>query len=88
MTVSKRATTEQQPDNIRGGSPVGQFSMTCTCGHVMSVEAPSRQGAVQKLKGMMSADAVATHMAERHKGQPVPPVSAVHAMIDQGTRAG
>jgi hypothetical protein len=67
---------------------VGQFSMTCTCGHVMSVEAPSRQDAVQKLKGIMNADAVATHMADRHAGQPVPPVSAVHAMIDQGTRAG
>ena len=67
---------------------MGQFSMTCTCGHVMNVDAPSRQDAVTKLKGMMSADAVAQHMAERHKGQPVPPVSAVHTMIEQSTRAG
>lgn len=67
---------------------MSQFSMTCTCGHVMSVDAGSRQDAVQKIKGMMTADAVASHMAERHVGQPVPPVSQVHAMIEQATQAG
>jgi hypothetical protein len=54
----------------------------------MSVDAASQQDAVQQLKDMMTVDAIGQHMAQRHPGQPVPPVSQVHALIEQGTRAG
>ncbi|MGQ0568037.1 MAG: hypothetical protein ACT4P5_00695 [Armatimonadota bacterium] len=67
---------------------MSQFSMTCTCGHVMNVDAANRPEAVQKLKGVMTADAVAQHMADKHPGQPVLPVSQVHAMIERGVQAG
>jgi hypothetical protein len=66
---------------------MGKFSMTCSCGDVMGVDASSRQEAVQKIKGMMTAEAVTKHMAEKHPGQPVLAVSQVHAMIEQGVQA-
>ena len=62
------------------------FSMTCTCGDTMTVPATTREEAVGKLKGMMTVDAVAQHMAQKHPGQPVPPVSQVHGMIEQTVR--
>ena len=62
------------------------FAMTCTCGDTMTVLAATQAEAVGKLKGMMTTSAVAQHMAEKHPGQPVPPVSQVHAMIEQTVR--
>lgn len=64
-----------------------KFSMTCSCGHVLSVDAATRSEAVGKIKAMMTPQAVAQHMAEKHPGQPVLPVSQVHAMIEQATVA-
>jgi hypothetical protein len=66
---------------------MSQYSMTCTCGHVISVDAADRSAAVQAIQGIMTAEAIAAHMAERHPGQPVPPVSQVHAMIEMGVTA-
>lgn len=65
---------------------MSKFSMTCTCGHELSVDAATRESAVQQIKAMMPPDAVAKHMAEKHPGQPALPVSQVHAMIEQGVR--
>jgi len=62
---------------------MSKYSMTCSCGDAMTTEAATREDAVQKMKAMMTPDAVAKHMAEKHPGQPVLPVSQVHAMIDQ-----
>lgn len=59
------------------------YSMTCTCGHVMKVEAESREEAVQKMKAMMTEDMVAQHTAEKHPGEPVPSQEQVHMMIEQ-----
>ena len=53
----------------------------------MSCEAENRDAAVSKMKGIMVAEAIAAHMAEKHAGDPVPAVSEVHAMIDQGMQA-
>lgn len=58
--------------------------MTCTCGDVMSVEAENREEAVSKLKAMMTEDAVAKHVAEKHTGEPPMTVEDVHAGIEQG----
>ena len=57
------------------------FSMNCTCGDPMSVEAGSREEAVTKLQDMMNAEAIAEHMAKRHPGSPIPTVSMVHGDI-------
>jgi len=52
----------------------------------METEAGSRQEAVQKIKDMMTPEAVAQHMAEKHPGEPVLSVEEVHAGIEQGVK--
>lgn len=59
------------------------YSMNCTCGTVMSVEAENRDEAVNKLKGMMTAEALAAHFADKHSGQPVPNQEQSDSMIEQ-----
>ncbi len=49
-----------------------KFSMKCTCGHVVTVDADNMEGAVEKIQGIMTEDAIAAHMAEKHAGEPVP----------------
>ena len=64
-------------------NPMKTFSMTCSCGDVMSVEASNREEAISKMKTTMNEGAVAKHMAERHPGETVLLVAQVHAMISQ-----
>lgn len=59
------------------------FSMTCTCGDVMKVEASSREEAVQKMKAMMTEDMIAQHTAEKHPGEPAPSLEQTHMMIEK-----
>ncbi len=59
-----------------------KFSMTCTCGHVMDVDAETREDAVAKMKATMNEEAVAQHMAEKHPGEPPMTVAQVHAGIE------
>ena len=67
---------------------MSKFSMTCSCGTVVGpVDAATREEAVGMIKGLMNEGAIAAHMAEKHAGEPVPPVSQVHAQIEQGTVA-
>jgi hypothetical protein len=47
----------------------------------MSVEAGSRDEAVKMLQGGMTEANIASHMAEHHKGEPVPSVAQIHGMI-------
>ena len=58
------------------------YSMTCSCGDVMSVEAGSRGEAVTKMKEMMNEEAVAKHVAEKHPNMTMT-VQDAHAAIDQ-----
>lgn len=58
-----------------------KYSMTCSCGDVMDVEAENREEAVQKMQNMMNAEMIDKHMTEKHPGQPVMSVEDVHAMI-------
>jgi hypothetical protein len=53
----------------------------------MTVEAATRDEAVEKLKGMMTQDMIAKHFAEKHAGEPVPSQDQVHAMIAEKTAA-
>lgn len=61
-----------------------KYSMTCSCGDTMTVDAASREDAVGQIKMQMTEDEVAKHMLSKHPGDPIPPVSQVHAMIEQG----
>lgn len=67
-----------------------KFSMTCTCGDVMTVDAVSREEAVQKFKDMMTEDAIKKHMEEKHwtknPSEPMPTVEQAHMMIEQTTK--
>jgi hypothetical protein len=59
------------------------YEMSCDCGMKIPVEAASRDEAIQKVKGIMTEDAIKEHMASDHVGQPVPTVEQAHAMIEQ-----
>jgi len=58
------------------------FSMTCTCGDVMSVEAENRDGAVAKMKEMMTQEAIDAHCKEKHPDMPMT-MEQMHAGIDK-----
>lgn len=64
-----------------------KFSSTCSCGDVMTVDAGSKEEAVTKLQAMMTEDAIAKHMAEKHPGDPVPSMEQAHALIAANTVA-
>lgn len=49
----------------------------------MTMEAETRDEAVQKLKDMMNAEAITAHMTEKHAGQPAMSVEDCHAMIEK-----
>lgn len=61
-----------------------KFTMVCSCGDPMTVEAETREEAVAKLQGMMTEEAIAAHMTDKHPGeQQIPSVADVHAQIAQ-----
>lgn len=60
--------------------------MTCTCGDTMTVDADSKEQAVEKFKEMLTEDVIAQHCAEKHPGEPVPTKEQADAMIEQTTR--
>ena len=63
-----------------------KYTMTCSCGHVMEKEAATRDEAVTTFKAEMTAESIATHMAEKHAGEPVMSVGDCHAMIEKMTQ--
>ena len=62
------------------------YSLTCTCGHEMTVEADSRDEGVQKMKDMMTQDALDAHWADKHQDDTNPKVTLEesHAQIEAG----
>jgi len=62
---------------------MSKFSMTCTCGDTMAVDAENREGAVAQFKTMMDEKGIAAHMGEKHRGQPVISVADCHAQIER-----
>ena len=60
-----------------------KYTMTCSCGDTMDVEASNRKEAVGKFKGMMTKEAIEAHMKEKHPGSPVMSVAECHAMIEK-----
>ena len=59
------------------------YSMTCSCGDTMKMDASDRSEAVKKFKGMMTKEAIEKHMKEKHPDQQVMSVSDCHAMIEK-----
>ena len=59
-----------------------KYTMTCTCGDVMNIDASSQEEAVQKFKDMMTEEAVKAHFAEKHAGQEVPTQDQVAMNIE------
>lgn len=45
------------------------YSMTCSCGDVMTVQGNTRDEAVKNLKSLMNKEAVTEHMARKHAGE-------------------
>lgn len=60
-----------------------KFSMTCSCGHEMSVDAVTREEGVANMKAVMTQDAVDQHLADKHSGEPKMTVAQVHGQIEQ-----
>jgi hypothetical protein len=60
---------------------MNEYSMTCSCGDAMKIEADSREGAVTKLQSFMDAESIAAHMAEKHPSEVVPSLADIHAQI-------
>ncbi len=63
------------------------YSMTCSCGHVMTVQGNTRDEAVKNMKALMTEKALTEHMAQKHAGEKAPTVGQVHAMIEQELKA-
>ena len=59
------------------------YEMKCDCGKTVTVEAADRDGAIQKVKEIMTEDAIKEHIASEHPGKPVPTPEQAHAMIEQ-----
>lgn len=59
--------------------------MKCTCGHVMTLDAQSKDEAVTKFKQMMDQTALDAHWMEKHQGDtmPKPTLEQSHMMIEQ-----
>ena len=60
-----------------------KFSMTCSCGDVMSVDASTREEAVMQMKDMMTQEAIDGHMQEKHANDPAMSMADCHAMIEK-----
>jgi hypothetical protein len=63
---------------------MASYSMTCSCGQTMAVDASSREEAVRMLQGGMTQPALDDHMRQFHKPEePKPTLAETHAMIEQ-----
>ena len=65
---------------------MNKYSMTCTCGDTMTVDAANREEAVGEFKEMLTEDVIAQHCAEKHPGEPVPTKEQADSMIEQTTK--
>ena len=45
------------------------YSMTCSCGEVMTVQGNTRDEAVKNLKSLMNEESVTEHMGRKHTGR-------------------
>ena len=63
---------------------MASFSMTCTCGHTMTLEAASRDEAVGKFKAGMTQAALDDHFRQHHSPtEQKPTLLQAHSVIEQ-----
>jgi len=62
-----------------------KYLTKCTCGNTITVDAGSREEAVEIIKGIKTIGSINAHMADRHKGEPVPTKEQSDAVIAQTT---
>jgi uncharacterized short protein YbdD (DUF466 family) len=60
-----------------------KYSMTCSCGDTLTVDAESREQAVAQLKAMMDEQGIKAHMDAKHPGKPYMSVAECHRQIDE-----
>ena len=65
---------------------MAKYHVMCPCDDAMTVEADSLEEAKAKLKEMMTPEAIAAHMAEKHEGEGMKTKEEIDAMIDSGTQ--
>ena len=65
---------------------MNEYSMTCSCGEVISVDAKSREDAISMLKDKMNEEAIINHISESHSGESAPTLQEVHSIIDKTTQ--
>lgn len=58
------------------------YTMSCSCGDVVTVEGGTREEAVKNLKKRMTEQAVAEHMKQKHPGEKVPTCEQIRSMIE------
>jgi len=63
------------------------YSMTCSCGDEMKVDAVDREEAVAKLQSIMTAEAIKAHMEEKHPDEELPTVAQIHDQIEEELEA-
>ena len=62
------------------------YEMKCDCGKTVTVEAANRDEAIEKVKKIMTEDAIKEHMSSEHPGQQVPTPEQAHARIEQNLK--
>ncbi len=62
------------------------YSMTCSCGDIMTTRAGTREKAVKNMKALLTEAAVYEHMAQKHLRDAVPSIEQVHAIIEQNLK--
>ena len=60
-----------------------KFSMTCSCGDMMEVEAEKLEEAKVKMKSQMSEEAIVKHMMARHPGESFMTKDQIDEMINK-----
>ena len=63
------------------------YSMTCSCGDVLTVKGRTRAKAVRHMKALLSEPKLYEHLAQKHIGDSVPTIQQVHAIIEESLKA-
>lgn len=64
-----------------------KYTMSCSCGDVMTVDAATREEAVKSVKKLMTEQAIVDHMTQKHPGETVPTCEQVRTTIEQNLKA-
>lgn len=63
---------------------MANFSLTCSCGQLMTLDAPNKDAAVDMFRAGMTQQALDDHFRQHHQpSEPKPALEQAHAMIGQ-----